>query len=153
MDIKDLNDLRSDFEALSKREADSACIDGCVSDEESREDYPDYMAAIYDEVMPPVKSGIYFSRWDLKAMAAEIDESFALDVRERMFKKFMQWVSTPDDMQLLIGQFKANIDMKCDLYREYSKKYPSTKEIFDKKIAKAQSSKLYLDKVFDEFFT
>jgi len=153
MDIKDLNDLRSDFEELSKREADAACIDGCVSDEESREDYPDYMAAIYDEIMPPAKSGIYFSRWDLKAMAAEIDESFALDVRERMFKKFMQWVGTPEDMQLLIGQFKANIDMKTDIYKQYSAKYPSTKEIFDVKIRKAESSKRYLDKVYTEFFT
>jgi len=153
MDIKDLNDLRSDFEELSKREADASCIDGCVSDEESREDYPDYMAAIYDEIMPPVKSGIYFSRWDLKAMAAEIDESFALDVRERMFKKFMQWVGTPDDMQLLISQFKANIDMKTDIYKEYAERYPSTKEIFDTKIKKAESAKRYLDKVYVEFFT
>jgi len=152
MDIKDLNDLRSDFEALQKSES-QACISGCVTDEESYDDYPDYLAAIYTEVMPPVKSGIYFSRWDLKAMAAELDESFALDVRERMFKRFMQWVGTPDDMKLVVDQFKKNIDIKCELYREYSEKYPSTKEIFDAKITKAESAKKYLDKVYREFFT
>jgi hypothetical protein len=130
-----------------------SCIDGCVSDEESYEDYPDYLAAIYTEIMPPVKSGIYFSRWDLKAMAAELDESFALDVRERMFKRFMQWVGTPEDMQRLVEQFKKNIDMKCDLYRSYSEKYPSTKEIFDTKIKKAEAAKRYLDRVYKEFFT
>ena len=154
MDIKDLNSLRSEFEELQKRAMQSDCGDGsCVTDEESREDYPDYLAAIYDEIMPPVKSGIYFSRWDLKAMAAELDEHFALDVRERMFKKFMQWVATPDDMSLVIDQFKKNIDMKCDLYKEYSEKYPASKEIFDTKIKKAESAKRYLDKVFVEFFT
>ncbi|MEN4052894.1 MULTISPECIES: hypothetical protein [Sulfurimonas] len=153
MDIKDLNDLRSDFESLQRGIQDESCIDGCVTDEESYEDYPDYLAAIYTEVMPPVKSGVYFSRWDLKAMAAELDESFSLDVRERMFKRFMQWVGTPDDMQKLVAEFKRNIDMKCDMYREYAEKYPSTKEIFDAKIKKADAAKKYLDKVYVEFFT
>ena len=76
-----------------------------------------------------------------------------MDVRERMFNKFMQSVATPDDMKEVMGQFVKNIDMKCDLYREYSEKYPSSKEIFDKKIKKADNTKKYLDKVFEEFFS
>ncbi len=154
MDIKDLNDLRTEFENLQNNDMLNDCEDGsCMSDGPSREDYPDYLAAIFTEIMPPIKSGIYFSRWDLKRMAGELDESFALDVRERMFQKFMQWVGTPDDMQNVIEQFNNNINAKCDKYREYSKKYPSTKEIFDKKLKKAESSKKYLDKVYTEFFT
>ena len=154
MDIKDLNDLRSEFENLQKNDMFNDCSDGsCMSDEPSREDYPDYLSAIFTEIMPPMKSGIYFSRWDLKKMAGELDESFALDVRERMFQKFMQWVGTPEDMLKVIEQFKNNMDAKCDKYIEYSEKYPSTKEIFDKKIAKAESSKKYLYKVYSEFST
>jgi len=154
MDIKDLNDLRNEFENLQKKDMFNDCSDGsCESDEPSREDYPDYLAAIFTEIMPPIKSGIYFSRWDLKSMASELDESFALDVRERMFQKFMQWVGTPEDMKKVIEQFNNNINAKCDKYKEYSEKYPSTKEIFDKKIEKAESSKKYLDKVYTEFFT
>jgi len=152
MDIKDLNELRSEFEELQKRSMQSGCLDdSCETDE--REEYPDYIIAMYTEVMPPQKSGIYISRWDLKAMAAEIDESFALDVRERMFKNFMQWVSCPEDMELVIDQFKKNIDMKCDLYRDYATRYPSTKVIYDVKIKKAEATKKYLDKIFVEFFT
>jgi len=153
MDMKDLNELRSDFESLQKRVQSAQCNDGCRADDESYEEYPDYLAAIYTEIMPPLKSGIYFSRWDLKAMAEELDESFALDVRERMFKRFMQWVSSPEDMQLVIGEFKKNIDMKCNLYREYSEKYPATKASFDSKIKKAEAAKRYLDRVYEEFFT
>ena len=154
MNIEDFNELRSEFEELQKRNGSLECEDGsCVTDEESREDYPDYMMAMYTEIMPPNKAGIYFSRWDLKAMAAEMDEHFALDIRERMFKNYMQWVATPDDMKLVMDQFKKNMDMKCELYREYSEKYPSSKSIFDKKIKKADSTKKYLDKVFVEFFT
>ncbi len=154
MDIKDLNELRGEFEALSQRNNLLGCEDGsCVSDEEAREDYPDYLKAIYSEIMPPVKSGIYFSRWDLKTMASQLDESFAIDVRERMFKNFMQWIATPDDMKAVIGEFSKLIDMKCDIYRDYAKRYPASKNIFDTKIDKAQKAKKYLDKVYVEFFT
>jgi hypothetical protein len=154
MDIKDLNELRSEFEELQKNYMQGECEDGsCMTDEDSREDYPDYLVAIYKEVMPPVKSGIYFSRWDLKAMAAELDEHFALDVRERMFKNFMQRVATPDEMKLVMDQFCKNIDMKSELYREYSSRYPASKSIFEEKIRKAENTKIYLDKVFIEFFS
>ncbi len=153
MDIKDLNELRSEFEALQNNMQQEDCNTGSCITDENREDYPDYLVAMYKEVMPPVKSGIYFSRWDIKAMAAELDEHFALDVRERMFQNFMRWVATPDDMKLVMDQFVKNMDMKCELYREYSERFPSTKPIFDKKIEKVENTKKYLDKVFVEFFT
>lgn len=152
MDNKDLNEFKSEFEAFQKQALDSSCVDESCELEDNI-DYPDYLRAIYAEIMPPQKSGIYFSRWDLKTMAAQLDESFALDVRERMFKNFMQWIATPDDMQSVIGEFTKLIDMKCDIYREYLKKYPATQEIFERKIAKADAAKEYLDKVYIEFFT
>lgn len=149
MDVKDLNELRNEFAQMQEK---ASCADeGCAEDQ--YKDYPDYLKAIYTEIMPPEKSGIYFSRWDLKRMASELDESFAIDVRERMFQKFMQWIATDKDMQAVSGQFKNLIDMKCDIYREYSKKYPSTEMIFKKKIDKAEKAKKYLDKVYVEFFT
>ena len=152
MDMKDLNELRGEFEQMQKQAMEQACVDGsCEMD--APEDYPDYLKAIYAEIMPPAKSGVYFSRWDLKRMAQELDESFAIDVRERMFQKFMQWVATPDDFRLVIEQFGKNMDVKCEIYKEYSERYPATKEIFDAKIKKAEDAKLYFEKVYNEFFT
>ena len=153
MDMKDLNEFRSEFEAMQQQAMIDNCSDGSCVEDDDYEDYPDYLRAIYAEVMPPVKCGILISRWDLKRMAAQLDESFSLDVRERMFKNFMQWIATPDDMLAVIEQFKMNMDMKSDIYREYSEKYPSTKEIFDEKIKKAEKAKKYLDQVYVEFFT
>ena len=153
MDINDINELRGELADMQKKMQEDACVTPESFSNEEQEDYPDYLVALYKEIMPPVKSGIYFSKWDLKGMAADIDESFALDVRERMFRKFMQWVATPDDMKLVIEQFKNNIDMKSELYSEYSEKYPSMKEIFDTKLEKAEKAKKYLDKVYVEFFT
>ena len=152
MDMKDFNELRNEFEQIQQRAMEQACVDGsCELD--APEDYPDYLKAIYAEVMPPAKSGIYFSRWDLKRMAEGLGESFAIDVRERMFQKFMQWVATPEDFKAVIAQFSENMDIKCDIYREYAKKYPATKEIFDEKIKKAEQAKAYFEKVYREFFT
>ncbi|WP_457746036.1 hypothetical protein [Sulfurimonas sp.] len=152
MDMKDLNELRSEFEVMQQRAMQDACVDeSCVEDQ--YEDYPDYLRAIYAEIMPPAKSGIYFSRWDLKRMASELDESFALDVRERMFKNFMQWIATPEDMLLVVGVFKDLMDLKCDEYRKYSERYPASKPSFDAKITKAEKAKKYLDTVYKEFFT
>jgi hypothetical protein len=152
MDMKDLNELRGEFEQMQQRAMEDACVDGSC-DMDTPEDYPDYLRAIYAEIMPPAKSGIYFSRWDLKRMAEELDESFALDVRERMFKNFMQWVATPEDFKAVIEQFSNNMDMKCEMYKEYSERYPASKEIFDPKIKKAEKAKKYFEKVYVEFFT
>ncbi len=152
MDMKDLNELRGEFEQMQQRAMGQDCVDGsCEMD--APEDYPDYLKAIYAEIMPPQKSGVYFSRWDLKRMAQQLDESFAIDVRERMFQNFMQWVATPDDFRAVIEQFSKNMDMKCELYKEYSEKYPATKEIFDVKIDKVENAKRYFEKVYNEFFT
>jgi hypothetical protein len=153
MDIKDVNQFKNEFEAFQKSALQNACEDGSCDLEEDDIDYPDYLRAIYAEIMPPQKSGIYFSRWDLKTMAEQLDESFALDVRERMFKNFMQWIATPEDMKAVIGEFSKLMDMKCDVYRDYAQRYPSTKEIFERKIEKADGAKKYLEKVYVEFFT
>jgi hypothetical protein len=103
--------------------------------------------------MPPIKSGIYFSRWDIKGMAAELDEHIVIDVRERMFQHFMRFIVTKDDMQDVVNQFKKHIDMKCDLYKEYMQKYPSTSAIFETKITKASRAKEFLDKMIVDFFS
>jgi len=152
MNENDLNEFKTEFEAMKKQVFDN-CDDGsCETPQESFDDYPDYVRAIYAEVMPPVKSGIYFSRWDIKGMAAELDEHILMDTRERMFQHYMRFISTKQDMLDVIEQFNKHIDMKCDLYREYMDRYPSTKEIFDIKIQKANRAKEFLQKILVDFF-
>ena len=153
MNENDVGKFREEFEAIKKHAFDAGCEDdSCGTPQESFDDYPDYVRAIYAEVMPPVKSGIYFSRWDIKGMAAEVDEHIVMDVRERMFQHFMRFIGSKNDMLNVIEQFNKHIDMKCDLYREYSTKYPSTKYIFLDKINKADRAKKFLQKMLVDFF-
>lgn len=153
MNENDLNEFRNEFEAMKKHAFD--CEDNSCETEqpqESFEDYPDYVRAIYAEVMPPVKSGILFTRWDIKGMAAELDEHIVMDTRERMFQHYMRFIGTAKEMDDVVEQFNKHIDMKCDLYNEYSTKYPATKEIFDLKIEKSQRAKDFLQKMIQDFF-
>lgn len=150
MDNNDWNELRNEIDML-QQQSQSCATQEC--EEDNYEDYPDYLRAIYHEVLPPFKSGIYISRWDLKMIAAKVGESFTLDVRERMFRKFMQWIATAEDMRTVIDAFNAHFDDKCELYAEYGQKYPATQPIFDEKIKKAQKAKAYFEKVYVEFFT
>jgi len=152
MNESEMDQFKNEFEAMKKHAFDS-CDDGsCETPEESFDDYPDYVRAIYAEVMPPIKSGIYFSRWDIKGMAAELDEHIVMDVRERMFQHYMRFIVSKDDMVNVVAGFDKHIDMKCELYKEYGEKYPSTKEIFDTKIEKGNRAKEFLQKMIKDFF-
>ena len=154
MNENDINKFRTEFEAIKKHALGGEdCDDGsCDTPEESFDDYPDYVRAIYAEIMPPNKSGIYFSRWDIKGMAAELDEHIVMDVRERLFQHFMRFIANKDDMTNVINQFNKHMDMKGAMYSEYSEKYPATKPIFDDKLEKIERSKRYLAKTLVDFF-
>jgi hypothetical protein len=154
MDVNDINEFRSEFDAIKEKVLDNNCETGeCDVPEESFDDYPDYVRAIYAEIMPPIKSGIYFSRWDIKGMAAKLDEHIVVDIRERMFQHYMRFITTREDMENVIEQFNIHIDMKCDIYREYSTNYPASKPIFDAKIAKAEVAKRFFVKILKDFFS
>jgi hypothetical protein len=149
--MQDFEEFKKEYDKFNQQA--SECSDGsCDTPQESFDDYPDYVRAIYNEIMPPLKSGIYFSRWDIKGMAAELDEHIVMDVRERMFMHFMRSIITKEDMENVVEQFKKHIDMKCDLYREYIAKYPSSSFVFEENITKANRAKRFLDNVIKEYF-
>jgi len=154
MNMEDINQLRAEFEEIQRKQEEDNCgLEGCMSDDDQREDYPDYLKAMYAEVMPPLKSGIYFSRWDIKKMAAELDEHIVVDVRERMFQNYMRFIVSREDMENVIEEFNKHIDMKVELYKEYIEKYPAVAVVFDEKIDKAEKTKKYLQKVLNEYFS
>ncbi len=124
----------------------------CGSEEEDSYDYPDYVEAINSELMPPSKSGVYISRWDLKMVADAIDASIAMDARARMYKMLMRSVHDRETMQKLLGAFASLIDAKIEPYRDMMEAYPSSAPIFRDKIEKAERVKKYLDQVLETYF-
>ncbi len=143
-----MEDLRKEFEEFMRE----SCVTGEPSDGEDRYDYPDYVEAIDAELMPPSKSGVYISRWDLKMVGDAIDASIAMDARARMYRMLMRSVHDRETMQRLLGAFASLIDAKIEPYREWVRIYPASAEIFLEKIEKAERTKAYLDRVLETYF-
>ncbi|WP_300364783.1 hypothetical protein [Hydrogenimonas sp.] len=143
-----MNDLRKEFENYME----DRCVTNTCETEEDTYDYPDYVEAINAELMPPSKSGVYISRWDLKMVGDAIDASIAMDTRARMYKMLMRSVHDKETMGLLLGAFSSLIDAKIEPYREMMESYPSSAPIFEEKIRKAERVKAYFDDVLNTYF-
>lgn len=144
-----MDDLRKEFENYM---ADRCVSTECQTEEEDTYDYPDYVEAINNEVMPPVKSGVYISRWDLKMIGDAIDASIAMDTRARMFKMLMRSVHDRETMGQLLGAFSSLIEAKIEPYGEMAEAYPASAEIFQDKIDKAKRTQAFLETVIDQYF-
>ncbi|WP_286336758.1 hypothetical protein [Hydrogenimonas cancrithermarum] len=143
-----MEDLRKEFENYME---DRCVTSECETEEDSYE-YPDYVEAINAELMPPSKSGVYISRWDLKMVGDAIDASIAMDARARMYKMLMRSVHDKETMGLLLGAFSSLIDAKIEPYKEMMNAYPVVSPIFQEKIDKAERVKAYFEEVLKTYF-
>jgi hypothetical protein len=143
-----VNDLRKEFENYME----DRCVTSACETEEDTYEYPDYVEAINAELMPPSKSGVYISRWDLKMVGDAIDASIAMDARARMYKMLMRSVHDKETMGQLLGAFSSLIDAKIEPYYEMMENYPSTAPIFKEKIQKAERVKAYFNEVLNTYF-
>jgi hypothetical protein len=148
--MNDFNDLRKEFEDMMEER----CIDNsCVTDEEEDTyDYPDYVEAMNNELMAPVKSGVYISRWDLKTVGDAIDASIAMDARERMFKMLMRSVHNKATMEKMLDAFTELIDDQAGRYEEIAEQFPASASIMNVKVQKAQKIKSYFKEILATYF-
>jgi hypothetical protein len=150
--MKDLSELRAEFEAL--KESEEFCIDGsCQSDEEIElKDYPSYTEALYAQIIAPSVSGVYISRWDIKEIADIAGDSMAIHPRKRMFELLMKFAISQERMELVLNAMEENIQKKIDIYEELKSTFPYSKNIFEKKIAKAEKTIKMFPHIISEYF-
>ena len=149
---KDLNSLRADFESFKKK--NNLCEDGgCVTDEGiDLKDYPNYTDALYNIIMPPSKSGVYISRWDLKEIAMEAGESMAIHPRRRMFELLMKYAINRERMELVLDAIEKHILEKIEIYEELQDEFPYSKELFQNKIDRANKTIATFPEILKEYF-
>jgi len=150
--VRDLDKLKAEFEAL--KESKEFCVDGsCSSDEEiDLKDYPSYTEALYAQIIAPSVSGIYLSRWDIKEIANTAGDSMAIHPRKRMFELLMKFAVSQERMQLVLDAMEGNMQKKIDIYEELRESFPHSKDIFDKKIAKAEKTIRLFPHIMSEYF-
>jgi len=146
-----MDSLRAEFEALQSKE--DFCFDGsCESEENSLKDYPSYTDALYASLIAPISSGIYISRWDLKEIALVAGDDMAIHPRKRMFELLMKYASNREDMSKVLEALEEHIEYKVEIYRELMESFPSSREIFEPKIEKAQKTIRLFPKILAEYF-
>ncbi len=152
MKDKDLHDLRKEFEDFNINE--EACVDGaCSSDEETDlKDYPSYTEALYAKLVAPYVSGIYISRWDIKDIALEAGDSMAIHPRKRMFELLMKYATSKENMQAVLDALENHMHEKIAIYQELMTSFPTSKEIFQPKIDKAEKTMKLFPQIIEEYF-
>ncbi|NEW60775.1 hypothetical protein GSY74_05715 [Sulfurovum sp. bin170] len=150
--VRDIDELRAEFEALKKGE--EFCSDGsCDSEEEiDLKDYPSYTEALYAQIIAPSVSGIYLSRWDIKEIADVAGDSMAIHPRKRMFELLMKYAVSQERMQLVLDAMEENMQRKIDIYEEFQESFPHSKVVFEKKIAKAERTIRSFPHIMSEYF-
>ncbi len=146
------DDLRADYEAFKNNE--EFCNDGsCSSDEDvDLKDYPNYTEALYAQIVAPVSSGIYLSRWDIKDIAEAAGDSMAIHPRKRMFELLMKYAVSQERMEAVLNAMEENFQNKVDIYKELQETFPASREIFEKNIVKAQKTMRSFPNILKEYF-
>ena len=145
-----MEELKKEFENL---QIDPSCIDGsCETDETSLRDYPSYTEALYAQLIAPVQSGIYISRWDIKEIAAEAGDDMAIHPRKRMFELLMKYTISKENMQSVLDALEAHMLEKVEIYQEFIDNFPASAEIFQKKIDKAHKTIKLFPQIIEEYF-
>jgi len=150
--MRDIQDLKSEFESLKNRE-DFCADNSCSSDEEvDLNDYPSYTEALYAKIIAPSVSGIYLSRWDIKEIADTAGDSMSIHPRKRMFELLMKFAVSQERMKAVLDTMEVHIRGKIDIYKELQEKFPASHDIFEDKITKAQNTIKIFPTVIKEYF-
>ena len=151
MNMRDIEELRAEFESMKDGDF---CLDGsCASDEEADlRDYPSYTEALYAKLVAPHVSGIYLSRWDIKEIADSAGDSMSIHPRKRMFELLMKFAVSQERMQLVLDALENHMLGKMEIYAELAETFPSSAEIFNGKIAKAEKTIKLFPQIMNEYF-
>lgn len=150
--MRDIEDLRAEFEAM--KNGDAFCADGsCATEEEvDLRDYPSYTEALYAKLVAPHVSGIYLSRWDIKDIADRAGDSMSIHPRKRMFELLMKFAVSQERMQLVLDALEEHMRKKMEIYEELAEDFPHSAPIFQEKIDKAEKTIKLFPQIMNEYF-
>ncbi len=157
MNENDINSLREEFANINEKNFNgnpAFCADGsCDSEEETDlKDYPSYTEALYAKLIAPSVSGIYISRWDIKEIALAAGDSMAIHPRKRMFELLMKYATSRENMQAVLDALENHMEDKITIYSELMESFPSSTEIFQAKVDKANKVIKLFPHIMNEYF-
>jgi len=128
---------------------ESCEIDNCEVDDNVA--LGTYEEVIKDMIMPPSKSGMYFSRLDLKRVALLFGESIIIDERKRMIRKILDYIDSKENLENFVNVLNGAIAQKIAIYTELIQKFPASAYQFEDYILRANNSKELLARAVKEY--
>lgn len=93
-----------------------------------------------EEILIPEKSGVYFSKFDIMAIANEIGASINMAEWKKMFGQLFKHVDNEEDLLNLLGLLERFIQQKRSNYLRFQENYKHAEEATAPLIAKTDAA-------------
>lgn len=145
--MADIDNFREEFnDLINKYQASES--EQC--EDEHEEDFPDYIIELKTKMLSPAKCGLYFSKKDIRQIAAEAGENISLKQRDRMLNDLLKSVFDLEEMERMFDIMKGFIDKRITYYDEFSETFDQSAPLFADHRKKALALRKSLDRILDE---
>jgi len=157
MNTHDINDLRAEFDKFVKDKCSLDPESGMnqqnpdAGDKEDEEPVPQFVDALTSKLLAPAHSGVYLSRLDIKRIAEAIDESIPIKERIKMVRALFRHTTKREYLEGAFAEIDKHINGRILIYKELGEAFPSSKDIFDKNIDKAEKTKSMFKTIINDF--
>ena len=157
MNQHDLSDLRAEFDKFVNEkcsldpESNMNNQNPDAGDKEDEEPVPQFVDALTSKLLAPAHSGVYLSRLDIKRIAEAIDESIPIKERLKMVRALFRHTTKKEYLDGAFTEINKHINGRILIYRELSEAFPSSKEVFDSHIVKAEKTMAMFKSIIEDF--
>lgn len=159
MNEYDINDLKAEFNKFVEEKCgmdpqglmDPNQQNPDAGDPEDDEPVPQFVDALTSKLLAPAESGVYLSRIDIKRIAEGIDESIPIKERVKMVKALFRHTTKQQYLRDAFDEINKHINGRILIYTELGEAFPSSKEIFDGHIKKAEKTKKMFETIINDF--
>jgi len=82
-----------------------------------------------DEILAPLNSGVYFSKYDLLGIAEAFGAAKRMNDRKKILKEIFRYVDTNEDLKRLLTLFIAKIDSDMAMFDAIEKSYKNASDV------------------------
>jgi len=145
-----MDSIRKEFEDFRNN-----CGSACSTEEEEAleeelEDEDGFIGTVQKYLLAPNRCGVYLSRLDIKAIGLAFNENVQVRERKRMLRDILKAVTSKEKLEEIFSVIKEAVDTKVASYNSLVQEFPTSQELFEDKIKKAENFKKVLDTIVQE---
>ena len=119
-----------------------------MAEEQANHEYDNYIISVAnrladeleEQILLPVNSGVYFSKFDLMALSKEFGAAVNMTDWKKMFAQLFKHVDNEADLKRLLGLMEQFIEQKRAVYRGYAENYKHGEEAVKPLLEKTEAA-------------